>query len=960
MSSINFRLYADQIYGLAISKLKDFITPEIPKDEFTSAFKEGQIKYSNIKNIKKLSPNPQISIDNLQIQNVVMNIPNETENFSMDLTGIKTEIELSDINDDEIENLLIKKRKDLINKFIDYAVKKVENKESSKSFIEGLMENLIKRALNGLKININDIEIKIKYKNDIFTLIIEKIEYSEEKGMQISNISLLYMDIITDKKEDYILKKFSVELNIETKKKENEEGSNIINVKMSNFEYKLTKNIILAFNEITNLIQRTKYKYIYIRKKKLIQYHRPIKPNFDEHTDISEKNKYYHSMWLYAIKTVIKLQKCIGFEKLYLLDLNEFIQSKISRIYIDNDNPQNTEKIIIPTETNLLKNTKGKTEQKILDGKKGNVLANAFSFFFGGNKSEEKKELTEEEKSHLDNLYNDNEINKFINGKIPDEKLKNNPIKEKIQKFMSNVKINLNFSKFELILANDDVNVCKLFIEGINIEIMKKLEEINILINVKDIGSNLGDKLFSERKKINENNDLISINIFEKKKIKIDLGFNCFEVNESMLNFFIIFFSSIKFKKQNIIFKEIKYDFQEQKEDNKQNAQNVNDKDNLEIINNFSISNIPSFIVSNNENKIKFSVIQYSINKSKIEITYNISDSFGTILNDYKFVFNRDETNNKYFLHLDLPLRIKLSSETSKFIFISYLKLKERIKQIQKRNACPINNNNIKEEEGLYNFNYIIHKKLDIKDFDITKLKIELLFEKVVIEIYENSVKSKFSIHNFNLTYENRNLDLKIEKISLKTDLMSTMIIFLMDFESPNFYLFQHYIEEIQDEYKNIDKDKGTELIAKKEEENNYISNIKYEYNIDYFLNSFSIYIKVLLIKFQSEDNIITYSIGKIRVKKEEGIIYANIGSVGFLYRKERGKMFKIINFGEETTLSVNPKDNLVILKITNPKANINLEALNNIRRSFQFLFEQIDWEIIICKLDLQIINSNI
>ena len=261
MSSINFRLYADQIYGLAISKLKDFITPEIPKDEFTSAFKEGQIKYSNIKNIKKLSPNPQISIDNLQIQNVVMNIPNETENFSMDLTGIKTEIGLSDINDEEIENLLIKKRKDLINKFIEYAVKKVENKESSKSFIEGLLENLINRALNGLKINVSDIEIQIKYKNNIFTLVIEKIEYSEEKGMQINNISLSYNNIDNNKIDDYILKKFSVELNIENKKEENEENNNIINIKMSNFEYKLTKSIILAFNEVANLVRNTKYKY---------------------------------------------------------------------------------------------------------------------------------------------------------------------------------------------------------------------------------------------------------------------------------------------------------------------------------------------------------------------------------------------------------------------------------------------------------------------------------------------------------------------------------------------------------------------------------------------------------------------------------------------------------------------------------------------------------------------------
>ena len=81
-------------------------------------------------------------------------------------SGTLIELELFDINENDAEKLLIKKRKDLINKFIEYAVKKIENKESSKSFLEGLLENLINRALNGLRININDIELKLKYKNN--------------------------------------------------------------------------------------------------------------------------------------------------------------------------------------------------------------------------------------------------------------------------------------------------------------------------------------------------------------------------------------------------------------------------------------------------------------------------------------------------------------------------------------------------------------------------------------------------------------------------------------------------------------------------------------------------------------------------------------------------------------------------------------------------------------------------
>ena len=129
MSSINFRLYGDQIYGLAITKLKNIITPEIPKEEFLTKFKEGKIESSNIKNINKIIPNPLMSIDNLQIQNIIMNIPNETENFSLDMEGIKMELELFDLKDEDAQKLLIDKRQKLIDKFIEYAVKIIENKE---------------------------------------------------------------------------------------------------------------------------------------------------------------------------------------------------------------------------------------------------------------------------------------------------------------------------------------------------------------------------------------------------------------------------------------------------------------------------------------------------------------------------------------------------------------------------------------------------------------------------------------------------------------------------------------------------------------------------------------------------------------------------------------------------------------------------------------------------------------
>ena len=280
MSEINFRLYGDQIYGLACSKIKDFITPEIEKENFTSMFKEGQIKYSNIKNKQKISVHSQITINNLEIENLSLNIPNETENFSMNLSGVKTTLELNETNENEIEKKIIEKRKKLIEKFISYAVKKIQNKESSKSFIEGLIENLVNRAINGLKIEINNIEFRIKYKSSIFLMFIENISYSEENGIHIKNIALSYENVENKDLNKYIIKQFNVD--VEIRKAEDETKNNELKIKISDFHFELTKNIIYSFNEIYNLIKDTKYKYIYVRNKKLIQYYRPSITNIEE------------------------------------------------------------------------------------------------------------------------------------------------------------------------------------------------------------------------------------------------------------------------------------------------------------------------------------------------------------------------------------------------------------------------------------------------------------------------------------------------------------------------------------------------------------------------------------------------------------------------------------------------------------------------------------------------------
>lgn len=267
MSSINFRIYGDQIYGLGISKIKDIITPEIEKESFLKMFKEGQIKYENIQNKEKIQINPQASINNLQITTLILNIPNETGNFGMNISGIKTELELFDICETDFEKTLISKRQSLIEKFIKFAVKEIENKESSKSMIEGLIENLLNRALNGLTIELSNIEIKVKYKNLFFILVLESISYSEENGICIKNLGINWEDEEIKDEKNSIIKQFDIKVQI--KKSEDEGGFNQVDIFISDFQFELKKSTILAFNKIHGLFQDVRYKYIYIRYKKL-------------------------------------------------------------------------------------------------------------------------------------------------------------------------------------------------------------------------------------------------------------------------------------------------------------------------------------------------------------------------------------------------------------------------------------------------------------------------------------------------------------------------------------------------------------------------------------------------------------------------------------------------------------------------------------------------------------------
>ena len=169
MSKINFRLYGDQIYGLLSKYLQEYIKPEINREDFLSSFKKGliNIKITGIK--KQINILPQLIIKDLNSEKIIINIPDENSNLSMQISKLKLMLRVKELTEEEILSILINQRKNLVKKFIKEAIKSIEKKPKS-DFLGNLLDNLLNSAINGLQIDFNDIEIYLKCNNFLFLL----------------------------------------------------------------------------------------------------------------------------------------------------------------------------------------------------------------------------------------------------------------------------------------------------------------------------------------------------------------------------------------------------------------------------------------------------------------------------------------------------------------------------------------------------------------------------------------------------------------------------------------------------------------------------------------------------------------------------------------------------------------------------------------------------------------------
>ena len=252
---------------------------------------------------------PQITINSLEIKNLFIDIPDEKgSSLKINLNDVFCEVMITDITENQVKDIILKERKNLVEAFIKKTVDEIKKKEQLKSFLDSLIENLINQALNGFNITINDLKLNIIYKKSKFELIINNFLFDERGRIVFNKIFASYKE---DSSQYTIVKEFDINILL-TKNKEKE--INILQIKISDFTLELNQKIYLGLNNLINCLTNSSYQKLYYKYKTLIQYHRTKINN------LPNGKKNYRALWLYAIRTIIKLQKYVGYDKRYIFN----------------------------------------------------------------------------------------------------------------------------------------------------------------------------------------------------------------------------------------------------------------------------------------------------------------------------------------------------------------------------------------------------------------------------------------------------------------------------------------------------------------------------------------------------------------------------------------------------------------------------------------------------------------
>ena len=901
MANINLRLYGDQIYPNISKYITKYISPEIQKDEFVLMYKSGILELKEISLKESFCLNQQIKIENAFISSIRINIPDEKENFGISINNIKCLLTISDIDENEVEKLLIEEKKKIITEFIDFAVKKIQKKDGA-SFFDNLINSVIEKIINGLFIDVEKLELNIKLqkKDNIYlTFLVEDMHYSFDKGIIINNTNVLYQE---EQIKTNIIEKFSI--NIDFKKLNENNESNKINININNVNINLNKKIFFFISNILNIFDEANYTKIYIIYKKLILYYKP--------KIIENEKKDLKALWRFAIKTIIKIHKYLKYKKYNIFNLANFSQMKIMENYLKNK--ENEDKILFAEDINILKATKKEVEKKILNDKNSNVLANAFSFFFGAKKEDKKDELTEEEKQIMEDIYKEENIFKYLNNEIGNTSNSFNIIFEKIKAFFSKISINFDFNELQVNLKNENkLHDFNFFMKALKFEINYIENNLDFKLYISDIGFKNNISLFL--KKNNQHSIIISRD--KEGAIELKLGFETIQINLEEFKGIFIFMNSIKTKKRRKIFYD-KLNIVNQERNKDFINQIKNNIINFSFRNFFKLSNIPSLSILAKDNNIEMNIFDYSLEENSIKFHININDSYGKIINDLYMKLELKENN--LFVPIEAPIEITFQKEFFLNAITYYFEYKKEIVKVNQNN----NENLLVKLDKLFEFNNI-YESDNFEMLDISEYNLNISIKKIEIKVYKEKteLENSFFINDIQLLYDKNKFDFNFNKTTLFIDLKSSLFSDLFNAETQN-----------------IDKDsinKQEQLIEAK--------NIYENTAADDPLNKFNFNGKDIIIELKSDKPLISLNLNNIKLYKNEDNKNINL-LVDFWIIKDirsesKNKNNIIIKSDKLCTIKYEIFHNFIQVEMDSIFSDINITDLKEIYNNISFLIKE-------------------
>jgi len=901
MANINLRLYGDQIYPNISKYITKYISPEIQKDEFVLMYKSGILELKEISLKESFCLNQQIKIENAFISSIRINIPDEKENFGISINNIKCLLTISDIDENEVEKLLIEEKKKIITEFIDFAVKKIQKKDGA-SFFDNLINSVIEKIINGLFIDVEKLELNIKLqkKDNIYlTFLVEDMHYSFDKGIIINNTNILYQE---EQIKTNIIEKFSI--NIDFKKLNENNESNKINININNVNINLNKKIFFFISNILNIFDEANYTKIYIIYKKLILYYKP--------KIIENEKKDLKALWRFAIKTIIKIHKYLKYKKYNIFNLANFSQMKIMENYLKNK--ENEDKILFAEDINILKATKKEVEKKILNDKNSNVLANAFSFFFGAKKEDKKDELTEEEKQIMEDIYKEENIFKYLNNEIGNTSNSFNIIFEKIKAFFSKISINFDFNELQVNLKNENkLHDFNFFMKALKFEINYIENNLDFKLYISDIGFKNNISLFLKK------NSQHSIIISRDKEgaIELKLGFETIQINLEEFKGIFIFMNSIKTEKRRKIFYD-KLNIVNQERNKDFINQIKNNIINFSFRNFFKLSNIPSLSILAKDNNIEMNIFDYSLEENSIKFHININDSYGKIINDLYMKLELKENN--LFVPIEAPIEITFQKEFFLNAITYYFEYKKEIVKVNQNN----NENLLVKPDKLFEFNNI-YESDNFEMLDISEYNLNISIKKIEIKVYKEKteLENSFFINDIQLLYDKNKFDFNFNKTTLFIDLKSSLFSDLFNAETQN-----------------IDKDsinKQEQLIEAK--------NIYENTAADDPLNKFNFNGKDIIIELKSDKPLISLNLNNIKLYKNEDNKNINL-LVDFWIIKDirsesKNKNNIIIKSDKLCTIKYEIFHNFIQVEMDSIFSDINITDLKEIYNNISFLIKE-------------------